>query len=128
MKLYMDAIDEVPRVHVEDMTPKRFYQEFLTNNLPVLVVDAARNWSAVQKWGDKAYLKEKFGGQSLQIVRLDRESVEDKGRPFYFSDVMTRRNNFADFWNKTVNQTERGRYSYYIKNEIIVNRDLMNDF
>ena len=39
-----------------------------------------------------------------------------------------RRNNFKDFHNKTVNYTHNGQYSYYIKNEMIINKDLVNDF
>jgi hypothetical protein len=35
------AVDEVPREKLEDLNPKRFYQEYLTMNLPVLVEDGA---------------------------------------------------------------------------------------
>ena len=42
--------------------------------------------------------------------------------------MMARRNNFADFYNKTENATGNGRYGYYIKNEMIVSKALQNDF
>jgi hypothetical protein len=36
--------------------------------------------------------------------------------------VASRRNNFADFLNKTENDTDNGMFMYYIRNEMIVSK------
>lgn len=41
--------------------------------------------------------------------------------------MFSRRNNFHDFLNKTMNSTEEGRYMYFIKNELIVSKTMQND-
>jgi hypothetical protein len=66
------AVDEVPREKLEELTPKRFYQEYLTMNLPVIVEDGAASWKATKTWGDLSYLAENFGEHTLMILRVDR--------------------------------------------------------
>lgn len=39
--------------------------------------------------------------------------------------MFARRNTFADFMNRTENDTDNGRYMYYFKNEMLVNRNLV---
>ena len=33
------VIDKIPHETIDDLTPKKFYKEYLTNNIPVLVSD-----------------------------------------------------------------------------------------
>ena len=61
-KNILNPIDEVPRATVDTLTPKKFYQEYLTNNLPVLVTDGCKAWPATEKWTNKEYLKKEFAG------------------------------------------------------------------
>lgn len=42
--------------------------------------------------------------------------------------MIGKRNNFAEFRNKTENQTLEGRFMFYIKNEMLVNKNLQADF
>ena len=58
----LTSVDQIPQLSLLEMTPKRFYQEFLTNNVPAVVSDGCRTWPAVDKWQRKAYLEEEFGG------------------------------------------------------------------
>ena len=67
------------------------------------------------------YLKKEFGLQSIQIHRLDR-GANNLYAEFEQTSVVSRRNNFADFVKKSQEETEGGRYMYYIKGEMIVTR------
>lgn len=69
------------------------------------------------------YLADKYGGQSLLIGRLERQN-----ETFRSVSMHGRRNSFKDFYNKTENATEDGKYKYYIKNEMIINKELTADF
>ena len=89
--------------------------------------DGCKDWPAVKKWDNMQYLKNEFGLQSIQIHRLDREKP-DPSIPFTLDSLVSRRNNFADFLNKTETQTEGNRYTYFIKNEMVVNKNLVNDY
>lgn len=57
---------------ISDLTPSKFYKDYLTENKPLIVKDGAKNWPAVEKWKDFSYLEEQFGSQSLLIVKLDK--------------------------------------------------------
>ena len=68
----------------------------------------------------------------MLIVRLDRGldrgGVVNPRTQFHHATAMARRNNFMEFLNKTENGTEQGRFGYYIKNEMIVSKNLQGDF
>jgi hypothetical protein len=108
------------------MTTKRFYQEFLTNNLPVLVEDGAKEWQAIQKWKDLDYLGDYYGERSLMIVHLDRSNPISKGRYDVANVVIGRHNTFFDFVNMTKHSKDT-KDNYYIKNEMLVNKALIDD-
>ena len=74
-KEQLDKIDSVPSVQVGQLTTKKFYNEYLTQNLPVLVPGGCDDWPAAIKWNDKNYLIEEFGGQSLLIHKLFRPNI-----------------------------------------------------
>jgi len=42
--------------------------------------------------------------------------------------LFSRRNTFHDFLNKSQNFTEDGKYFFFIKHELIVNKNLQNDY
>ena len=48
----------MPVVKFEEMDSKKFYKDYLSNNLPVLVDGGSENWPAIENWKDKSYLKE----------------------------------------------------------------------
>ena len=50
LKNSVEQVDEVPIAKREEMTSRKFYQEYLTMSLPVLVEDGCLNWDAVDKW------------------------------------------------------------------------------
>jgi hypothetical protein len=58
----MASVDSVPRLTLEQLTNKKFYMEYLTNSVPVLVEDGCSSWPAITKWKDMEYLSEEFGG------------------------------------------------------------------
>ena len=70
----------MPRAKLDDMTTKKFYQEYLTNNMPVLIEDGAKDWAAIKKWKDLDYVGDNFGERSLLIIRVDRANPVSKGR------------------------------------------------
>lgn len=76
----VQQVEKIPRTKLEDMTTKKFYQEYLTNNLPVVVEDGAKDWPAIEKWKDLKYVGTYFGERSLLIVRVDRANPVSKGR------------------------------------------------
>jgi hypothetical protein len=103
----MPTISEIPKESIENLDSKKFYQNYLSKSKPLLVTDGCKNWKAVEKWGDMDYLKQEFGGQSILINRLDKGKI-DPSAPFTTANMISRRNNFADFLNKTENQTNYG--------------------
>ncbi|CDW89807.1 UNKNOWN [Stylonychia lemnae] len=122
----MQKLDEVPRLDFKDLSPKKFYKEYLTRNIPLVVENGCKQWPAFKKWGDMSYLEQSFGSQSLYIQRLERN---DKSRIFqnYGMQIYNRRNTFEYFKNKTENDTDGGLVMYFFQNEMIVNRNLIHD-
>jgi hypothetical protein len=56
------------------------------------VDDGCRGWAAIEKWKDREYLRQEFGGQSLLIVRLDNGLLgHETAGP---ASILARRNNF----------------------------------
>eukprot|EP00347_Sterkiella_histriomuscorum_P003417 403364374 len=123
-KQQLGQLEKVPVEKVGDLTVKKFYSGYITKNIPVLVQDGCLKWPAFENWKDKWYLEDKFAGQSILVQRLERS---DSNQKFHSFDLLNRRGTFFDLMNKTENQTENGRYSYFIKNEMLVNRELVAD-
>jgi hypothetical protein len=76
----VQQVESIPRASLAEMTTKKFYQEYLTNNLPVVVEDGAKDWPEIKKWKDLDYVGDYFGERSLLIVRVDRANPVSKGR------------------------------------------------
>lgn len=91
------------------MTTKKFYNEYLTKNIPVHISDGCKNWPATSKWEDKDYLEEQYGRQSILINRISRGYKNgDSNAPFYAETMFSRRNSFNDYVNKTKHATNDG--------------------
>ena len=68
------------------------------------------------------YLSNEFGQQSVLINKV---TMMDKN-----SNALNhpaKRNTFSDFLNKTQNSTWGGVFSYYIKNEMIISKQMQGD-
>jgi hypothetical protein len=52
----VQQVDTIPTAKLEQITTKVFYQQYLTNNLPLLVEDGCKDWPALKKWGDLDYI------------------------------------------------------------------------
>lgn len=46
----------VPGIDIANMNAKVFYNNFLTENVPLMVQNGCQNWPAVAQWKDKVYL------------------------------------------------------------------------
>jgi hypothetical protein len=71
-------------------------------------------------------LSTQFAYQSLEIIKLDKGYKSDKGE-FSHRTAYPMRNTFKEFLNKSENFTHNGRYMYYIHNEPISTKSLMDD-
>jgi hypothetical protein len=120
----VQTVDQVPSVKQEDMTTKKFYQEFLTNNLPFVMTDGAKSWPAIKKWKDLDYLGDNFGERSLLIIRVDRKNPKSKGSS---NDVVFgRHNTMFDFANMTKHSVNTDD-NFYFKNELLSAKALTDD-
>jgi hypothetical protein len=73
---------QIPRVDVEALSYEAFRMIFMLNNQPVVVSNVANGWRASGEWKsadgkpDLAFLKDKFGASSVQVL-CNWLSVED---------------------------------------------------
>lgn len=58
----------VDEVAIADLTPARFYSEYLSRNKPLLIKGGASHWAAVSRWTDP-YLNENVGDESVKAER-----------------------------------------------------------
>jgi hypothetical protein len=61
------AIVPVPRIHARDLPYRRFIDEFVARNRPVVVIDAAQDWPALATWTPE-YFKSKYGAQTVEVT------------------------------------------------------------
>ena len=62
---------------------KYFYEKYLRTSTPVLLRGAAKNWAAVSKWQDHAYLETQYGNEIVNATTITsdfdtQESVPQK--------------------------------------------------
>jgi hypothetical protein len=43
----------IPEASLAELTSKKFYRYFLTQNMPLLLVDGCSDWPALHKWSDE---------------------------------------------------------------------------
>lgn len=61
----------VDHIYAGDVTPKMFYQDYLTVNKPLFVVEGATEWPAMRKWGNQKYLADQT--KNTQALNLEWE-------------------------------------------------------
>ena len=123
LKNAVPAIDTIPYLSLEDMTPKKFYQEYLTNSLPFTMVDGCRDWPAFESWQNLSYLGEEFGNRTVLVMKLGQSPGQQDVRTMF-----GKRYTFSDFVNLTGSLDLKGnKQLYYIRNEMILSRTLAGD-
>lgn len=70
----VQLVDQVPEYTLDEMTTKKFYQEHLTANIPVVISDGAKEWPALSKWQNLDYISENYGEKMLAIMRITKAS------------------------------------------------------
>ena len=61
----------VDHINANDVTPKMFYQDYLTVNKPLFVVEGATEWPAMRKWSNQKYLADQT--KNTQALNLEWE-------------------------------------------------------
>jgi len=56
----------VTRVPAESLTPLRFYREYISKSLPVIITGGMDTWAAMTRW-NLHYLSEKLGDQKVTV-------------------------------------------------------------
>lgn len=82
------------------------------------VSDGCKEWSAFKKWTDLEYIGDNFGDRNLMIFNIDRRT----GNQYVATG---RRNTMKDFVNMT-KHAEKDE-NFFVKNELLVNRNLLDD-
>eukprot|EP00878_Enallax_costatus_P041493 GHUV01048289.1.p1 GENE.GHUV01048289.1~~GHUV01048289.1.p1 ORF type:complete len:120 (+),score=19.18 GHUV01048289.1:183-542(+) len=59
--------DDVPRIHVSDLTPEYFATEFEGPRQPVVITGATDKWPAQQQWTPQALLKQ-YGDHKFKVA------------------------------------------------------------
>jgi len=87
----------VDELAVEELTPSRFFREYLSQNKPLLIKGGAKGWAAVTRWTD-AYLNETVGEEHVKAERSKTKqfgyedsswgAVSEEG--FTWSDFLSR--------------------------------------
>lgn len=61
--LYLDS--RIPRISVP--SPLVFYRDYVSRNRPVVIQGALEQWSALSKWKDSQYLRDRLGDHVVTI-------------------------------------------------------------
>eukprot|EP00347_Sterkiella_histriomuscorum_P022824 403337013 len=117
---------EIEKVELKNLDSVTFYQNYLTQNKPVLVKDGSETWKAKERW-NLDYLNEQYGMQSILIHMLDK-GKSNPGIGFDYTMESSKRNNFDTFLQKRSNVTEKYHKLYYVHQEMIVSMALKNDY
>jgi hypothetical protein len=112
---------------LSDLNSMTFYKQYLTKSTPLLVRDGCENWQALQRWNNMIYLWTQFGMQSIQIHRLEKDLSKPDSQ-YQLASLQSKRNNFGEFLKKVDTESEDGKYLYFIRNEMIVNKVLAADY
>ncbi|BCL69547.1 hypothetical protein TUMSATVNIG1_14980 [Vibrio nigripulchritudo] len=76
----MDSAPEIETVLASELTPKEFYDRYVSQNQPCLIKGAISHWEAMDKWQDPEYLKEKNGDSPTPYYpHMNYESAERMG-------------------------------------------------
>mmetsp|Transcript_981 Transcript_981/g.1760 ORF Transcript_981/g.1760 Transcript_981/m.1760 type:complete len:197 (+) Transcript_981:309-899(+) len=66
---------EIPAASLQDITTKKFYRYFLTQNMPLRIEDACADWPALQKWTDD-YLQAQLSNSNLRGFTIPSEELD----------------------------------------------------
>ena len=69
--------DTIPELTLDEMTPKKFYQEYLTNSLPFVLQYGCQEWPAMERWSNLTYVGEEFGNKSVLVIKLGKTIAFD---------------------------------------------------
>ena len=104
-----------------------FYKYYLTKSTPLLVTDGCESWPAVEKWDNMLYLWKEYGLQSIQIHRLEKDLTKPNSQ-YRLDTLQSKRNSFGEYLKKIDTETEDGKYLFFIRNEMIVSKNLALDY
>ncbi len=101
--------DEVPICDFREMTPKKFFNEYVSKERPCLFKDYGKTWPAFGKWSNETYLKETSGNEVIYAER------QNDNRFAYFTEgakrVYLTYGEFLDMF-KVENRTYHYYYSF----------------
>lgn len=72
MQQEIELPEQVDEYEFQDLSPKDFYEKYLTKSIPFKVVDGGVHFEALQKWTDFDYLNKAFGTTPLEIHKLSK--------------------------------------------------------
>lgn len=107
LKLVYD--EEIPICDYHTVTPKIFFNEFVSKERPCLFKDYGKQWPAYRKWTNETYLLETSGSEVIYAER------QKDNRFAYFTEGAKRvYMTFGDFLSKfkEVNRTSHFYYSF----------------
>jgi len=125
LREFMKKQKYLPTLQVKDISEKNFYDYYVSKSQPVVLLKYAENWPALQKWADKSYLRQQWGNNTVNIIKLQRN---EKGAFLKHNQVSERRDTFAQFLNRTENLTYNGVFMYYVQNAMITSHKMMGDY
>lgn len=107
-KLQIPLYDkEIPECDYRTMTPKQFFNEYVSKNRPCLFKDYAKIWPAYGRWSNESYLKETAGEELIYAER------QKDNRFAYFTEGAKRVfMTYADFIDK-FSEPNRTQHFYY---------------
>ena len=73
----MDTKD-VRELKMSQFNDKHFFDEYLSENRPVILRQYAKDWLAMQKWGDLDYLLEVHGEIVSRLFYMQKEGYDAK--------------------------------------------------
>ncbi len=88
----MKNASAVETISAEGLTEERFRRDYVDQNKPVLIKGAVAHWPAVKKWSDRQYLKDKVGGNKVNIYRhlnfSNDATMKANAKPETFADAL----------------------------------------
>ena len=103
---------DFPVIHVDEMSPSRFFQDFFVNGRPVIVRAVSRGWKAETDWQNRTRLNELYGDREFFVGSRPPEMGETRTMREYL-DYLTSEEALTSFhplylWDDAI---ESVRYS-----------------
>ena len=85
---YMDLdTNEVPEETAKSCNDKRFFDDYLSENRPVVLRGYSKDWIAMNKWSDLDYFKDKARGTQVRLYTIKTNMNATKGEVGKFSEA-----------------------------------------